>query len=86
MLTTQITLNDRQTVALRSLIQRTGKTEAELVVEAVEQFIAQHTPAGRNTLLRQARGIWQDRTDLPDLRTLREESNRYAVSDEDLNG
>ena len=40
MLTTQITLNDRQTVALRSLIQRTGQTEAELVVEAVEQFIA----------------------------------------------
>ena len=86
MLTTQITLNDRQTVALRSLIQRPGQTEAELIVEAVEQFIAQHTPAERNTLLRQARGIWQDRADLPDLRMLREESNRYAVSDEDLNG
>ena len=76
MLTTQITLNDRQTVALRSLIQRTGQTEAELIIEAVDQFIAQHTPAERNALLRQAKGIWQNRTDLPDLRMLREASNR----------
>jgi hypothetical protein len=86
MATTQITLNDQQTVALRSLVQRTGKTEAELIVEAVEQFLEQHVPAERKTLLRQARGMWQDRADLPDLRLLREESNRYAVPDEGLNG
>jgi hypothetical protein len=79
MLTTQITLNDQQTVALRSLVQRTGKTETELIVEAVEQFITQHNQAESSAALQQAKGLWQNRADLPELRTLREESNRYAA-------
>ena len=45
MLTTQVTLTDQQTQALRSIAQRTGKTEQEVIVEAVEQFIAQQTSA-----------------------------------------
>jgi hypothetical protein len=83
MLTTQVTLTDRQTRALRSIAQRTGKTEKDVIVEAVEQFIAQHAPRGHKDALLQARGMWQNRADLPDLRTLREESDRYIVSDEE---
>jgi hypothetical protein len=83
MLTTQVTLTDRQTQALRSIAQRTGKTEKDVIVEAVDQFIAQHTPRERRTALQQAKGMWENRTDLPDLRTLREESDRYIVSDEE---
>ena len=83
MLTTQVTLTDQQTRALRSIAQLTGKTEKEVIVEAVEQFIAQHTTLDRHAALLQAKGMWQNRTDLPDLRTLREESNRYTISDEE---
>jgi hypothetical protein len=83
MLTTQVTLTDQQTQALRSIALRTGKTEKEVIVEAVEQFIAQHTPRERRAALQQAKGMWQNRRDLPDLRTLREESDRYVVSDEE---
>jgi hypothetical protein len=86
MLTTSVTLTDRQTSALKSLVQQTGKTEEEIIREAVEQLIARHSPADRRDALRQAKGMWQDRTDLPDLRTLREESNRYTTSDEEQNG
>ncbi|CAG0935412.1 hypothetical protein TFLX_04250 [Thermoflexales bacterium] len=82
MLTTQVTLTDQQTQALRSIAQRAGKTEKDVIVEAVELFIAQHTPRERRDILQQAKGMWQNRTDLPDLRTLREESDRYIVSDE----
>ena len=83
MLTTQVTLTDQQTQALRSIAQRTGKTEKDVIVEAVEQFIAQHTPRERRDALQQAKGMWQNRADLPDLRTLREESNRYLGADEE---
>jgi hypothetical protein len=86
MLTTQVTLTDQQTQALRSIAERTGKTETDVIVEAVEQFIAQHAPRGRKDALLQARGMWQDRTDLPDLRILREESDRYLVPDEEAHG
>ena len=86
MLTTQVTLTDQQTQALRSIAQRTGKTEKEVIVEAVEQFIAQHSPHERRIALQQAKGMWQNRTDLPDLRALREESNRYSISDEEAHG
>ncbi len=79
MLTTQIRLNEQQTAALRDLVQRTGQTEAELIVEAVKQFIAQHDQTEPDAALQQATGPWQNRVDLPELRTLREESNRYAA-------
>ena len=81
MLMAQVTLTDQQTSALRSIVLRTGKTEEEIIREAVEQFIAQHTQIDRQAALRQAKSRWQDRTDLPDLKTLREESDRYSVSD-----
>jgi len=76
-----VTLTDQQTQALRSIAQRSGKTETEVIAEAVEQFIAQHTPREHRAALQQAKGMWQNRTDLPDLRTLREESNHYPGFD-----
>ena len=83
MLTTQVTLTDQQTQALRSIAQRTGKTETDVIVEAVEQFIARHPLSDdRPAAQQQAKGMWQNRTDLPDLRTLREESNRYLTFNE----
>ena len=86
MLTTQVTLTDQQTQALRAIAQRTGKTEKDVIVEAVEQFITRHTPHERQAALQQARGMWQNRTDLPELRTLREESNRYFAANEEAHG
>ncbi len=86
MLTTQVTLTDQQTQALRSIAQRTGKTEKDVIVEAVDQFIAQHTPRERRAALQQAKGMWEQRTDLPDLKTLREDSGRYSALAEPLTG
>jgi hypothetical protein len=83
MLTTQVTLTDQQTQALRSIAQRTGKTEKEVIAEAVEQFIAlQSSSDDRQAAQQQAEGMWQDRADVPDLRGLREESDRYSTFNE----
>jgi hypothetical protein len=71
MSTLQVTLTEQHMQTLHALALSAGKSEADIIVEAVERFSAQ-----------QAKGIWQDRTDLPDSKTLREESNRYSASTE----
>ena len=64
-------LTDQQQAALQVIAEQTGQSEEELVREAVEQLIDQFDHAHRLALLRQARGMWQDRTDLPDFDAIR---------------
>jgi hypothetical protein len=75
---TAITLTEQEQVSLRAIAQQTGKTPDELLHEAVAQYLAQFQPTHRRTLLQQARGMWQDRTDLPSLATLRREFDRMG--------
>jgi hypothetical protein len=76
MVSTAITLTEQEQLSLRAIAQQTGKTQDELLHEAVMQFLAQFQQTRRRALLQQARGIWQDRTDLPSLETLRREFDR----------
>ena len=73
---TVITLTEQEQVSLRTIAQQTGKTPEELLHEAVAQFLAQFQQTCRRALLQQARGMWQDRTDLPSVATLRHEFDR----------
>jgi hypothetical protein len=75
---TAITLTEQEQVSLRAIAQQIGKTPDELLHEAVAQYLAQFQPTRRRTLLQQARGMWQDRTDLPSLATLRREFDRMG--------
>jgi hypothetical protein len=72
----QVTLTEQQMQTLHSLALNMGKSETDLIAEAIDRHIAQQAA------LQQAKGVWQDRTDLPDSRALREEGNRYSVSTE----
>jgi hypothetical protein len=74
---TAITLTEQEQLSLRAIAQQTGKTPDELLHEAVAQFLAQFQQTHRRALLQQARGMWQDRTDLPSLATLRREFDRW---------
>jgi hypothetical protein len=65
MATEQITLTEAESETLRALSQRIGKTQEELLREAVGQLFARLQQQDRHALLRQARGIWKDRHDLP---------------------
>ena len=76
MATAEIHLTEQEAQALRDLAQRTGKTPDALLHEAVAQLLSQARHEDRLALLRQARGIWKDRTDLPQLATLRAEFER----------
>ncbi|HEX6289338.1 MAG TPA: hypothetical protein VFZ66_09120 [Herpetosiphonaceae bacterium] len=78
MATASIQLSDQEMQALRELAEQTGKTEDELLHEAISRLLAQVQPTNRIALLRQARGIWKARTDLPEVNTLRTEFERFS--------
>ena len=77
MTTAQVTLTESEAQAVQALSQSKGKTQEEILHDAIEQFLTQHKVENRLTALRQARGIWQGRQDLPDYIELRNEWNRF---------
>lgn len=76
MLHTEIELTEEERSALEEISLSTGKTEDELIRAALDQFIAQFRKEDPHALMRAARGIWEDRQDLPSLRELRDEFDR----------
>jgi hypothetical protein len=48
-----------------------------LIREAVDHLIIQYQHKERRALLQGAKGIWKDRDDLPSLKELREEFDRF---------
>lgn len=77
MATAQVTLTESENQAIQALSQSKGKTQDEILHEAIEQFLAKHKAESRLIALRQARGIWQERQDLPNLTELRNEWDRF---------
>jgi predicted transcriptional regulator len=77
-MTTTIVLTAQEENALQRIAQQTGRSEDELIREAVAQYIQHYQASHRGQLLQQARGMWRDRTDLPSLETLRQEFDDHG--------
>jgi hypothetical protein len=67
-------LTEADCLLLQSMSHLTGKTESELLHEALN--LLKVKVESRRSLLQGARGIWQNRDDLPSLTTLRSEMDR----------
>ena len=78
MVRTQIYLTDEERQALGGIARKTGRTQSEIIREAVDHFIGGYREDNRLNLLREARGLWKRRTDLPDFKTLRREWDRKS--------
>jgi hypothetical protein len=71
MVRTQIYLTERQRDKLVAMAKTAGKKQSELIREAVDRLINQKGRSTREAVLRQAAGIWKNRTDLHDFKATR---------------
>lgn len=77
---TQIYLSDTERQGLQALALLSGRSQSALIREAIDTFLERHQPEGRLSRLRQARGLWADRQDLPSWPDLRRELNRQPLA------
>lgn len=75
MVRTQIYLTAEEQADLRTLAEKTGRKQSELIREALDSFLAHHAKDNRNARLRKASGLWQDRSD-DAFREIRKEVSR----------
>ena len=76
MVRTRIYLTERQRDELAAIAGHTGKGQSELVREAVDRYIEATNLDRRGASLREAAGLWRERTDLPDYEAVRADWDR----------
>lgn len=76
MIRTQIYLSPAQQKALKALAAQTGRSQSELIRDAIDRFVGQRKAAGRGSVIKRSAGLWKDRDDLPDFAALRREADR----------
>ncbi len=73
MVRTQIYLTEHQRNELARIAKTIGRKQSELIRQAVDQMIDQLGHHRREAVLREAAGIWKNRTDVQDFNTTRSE-------------
>jgi metal-responsive CopG/Arc/MetJ family transcriptional regulator len=76
MIRMQVDLTEQEQAALDALVKATGKDRGQLIRDAVGRLIQQSGTPRRVAALERAAGLWKDRTDLPDFRSLRSQWDR----------
>jgi len=76
MIRTQIYLTEKQRAELAVMAKNMGKKQSVIIREAIDRLIQQTAQNQKRTTLEKAAGMWKNRDDLPDFRTLRSEWDR----------
>jgi hypothetical protein len=78
MVRTQIDLTDQERKHLGLMARRTGQTQSELIRAAIDRFVQRAQGDDRLAWLREGRGLWKGRKDLPDVAGFRRELDRTS--------
>jgi len=76
---TQIYLSPAQQKALKALAATTGRTQIELIRDAIDRLVGQPKTSGRASVIERSAGLWKGRKDLPDFAALRREADRVST-------
>ena len=80
MIRTQIYLTEEERDALQALAAESGKKQSELIREAIDSLIGKLGTKQRKAVIGRVAGMWKDRKDLPDFRSLRSDWDRNSLS------
>ncbi len=77
MVRTQIYLTKEENSSIARLSQILGSRKSQIIRQAIDEFILKRETSKRLNALREARGMWADRTDIPQLRAQRQSFDRF---------
>ena len=76
MIRSQIYLTEDERNSLKLISKETGRTQSDLIREAIDSLISKINKKNNNKKRREAFGIWKDRSDYPKVEELRNEFDR----------
>jgi predicted transcriptional regulator len=76
MIRTQIYLTEEEHSGISELAKSTSRSQSELIRQAIDEYLTRKKPEDKLAKIRQAKGIWKNRTDL-DLSEIRAHFDRF---------
>jgi predicted transcriptional regulator len=78
---TQIYLTEEEKQLIEKLANQTGESESAIIRQAIERYLDISNEKNRNQYLQAGKGLWKDREDIPNIRELREEFERFPENE-----
>lgn len=72
----QVYITRAQERALAERARLSGRSQSELIREAIDLVTQEQQRTARQQVIQRVAGLWEGRTDLPDVEALRRESDR----------